>query len=166
MYAHTKVSFSSRRLEDNLIWLELSKQHYLSQTDSKHKSANFDIFLFSASIINAYTILAFGRNPSFEGDTIELNCSNTSYSLPVAEQPRLYYTWYNYWYGPFRNISNGPAMLWNGDALPGYTIQNDGKTLVIASAQFSDTRLYCSVQEEGSPYKSTNVYYSNLTIYS
>lgn len=57
-------------------------------------------------------------------------------------------------------------MLRNGDVLPGYSIKNDGKTFVIASAQFTDTTFYCSVQEEGSPYKSAGANYPSLTIYS
>lgn len=122
-------------------------------------------YRFSASI-SASAILAVGRNPGFESDTVELTCSNTSYSLPVAERPRLYYTWHNSWYGSFRNISSGAAVLRNGDVLPGYSIKNDGKTFVIASAQFTDTTFYCSVQEEGSPYKSAGANYPGLTIYS
>lgn len=68
-------------------------------------------------------------------------------------------------YGNLRNISSGPAILQNGDILPGYSIKNDGKTLVIASAQSADSSFYCLAREEGSPYNSINFGQSGLQIY-
>ena len=83
--------------------------------------------------------------------------------MPVNERPKMYYFWYINSIGYLRNISSGPAVSQNGDIIPGYSIKNDGKTLVIVSAQYSDS-YSCSVQEEGSPYKSSS--YLSLTIYS
>lgn len=160
---------SSKGLITLLIWnIQTSNAGYYSLSVSTGASSevNSAAVLFVYASISASAILAVGRNPGFESDTVELTCSNTSYSLPVAERPRLYYTWHNSWYGSFRNISSGAAVLRNGDVLPGYSIKNDGKTFVIASAQFTDTTFYCSVQEEGSPYKSAGANYPGLTIYS
>src|SRR6218665_2003346 len=119
--------------------------------------------LFSASP-SASVVLSVGRNPSYAGDSVEINCSGTSNSMPVNERPKMYYFWYANWYGYLRNISSGPAVLQNGDVVPGYSIKNDGKTIVIASVQYSES-FYCSVQEERSPYKSGFNRYVDITVY-
>jgi len=123
-----------------------------------------DSVLFSA-MPYAYVFQSAGRNPSYGGDTIELNCSSYSASLPASEQPKMYYFWYIRSYGLLRNISSGPAVLQNGDVVPGYSIKNDGKTFVIESAQYADS-YYCSVQEEGSPYKNLYNNYFFVSVYS
>ena len=75
--------------------------------------------------------------------------------MPVSERPKMYYMYF--WninsIGYLRNISSGPAVLENGDVVPGYSINNDGKTLVIHSVQYTDL-FGCTVLEERSPYKA------------
>src|SRR6218665_3857591 len=123
---------------------------------------NNGFVLFSA-LPYAQIILSVGRNPGFGGDTIELTCSADSNSLPISDRPKTYYFWKSSLYGNLRNISSGPAQIQNGDVVPGYNIKNDGKTLMIVSAQYTDDFL-CSAQEEGSPYKYTSVNFT-LIVY-
>lgn len=116
----------------------------------------------------ASPVLAVGRNPCFGGEKIELNCSFSSNSRPDAYRTNIYYFWSISQYGSLRNISSGPAVLKYGDTVPGYSIKNDGKTLVIASAQYTGNNynwLSCAVQEEGSPYKSSDSWL-DLRVYS
>ncbi len=123
-------------------------------------------FYYFSATASARTILAVGRNPAYEGDQIELNCSVTSNSLPPEFQTKVYYFWSNSYYGNFRNTTNGPMVMQNGDVFPGYSVKNDGKTLVIDSARSTDTSFLCSVKEEGSPYSSVNFGLSIGLIYS
>ena len=94
------------------------------------------------------------QQPSTEGDTVELTCTVNSTSLPAAYRPKIYYQWYVTGIGALQNISSGPATRATyGDSVPGYSIKDDGKTLVIAAAQYRDTgTIYCYVKEQWSAY--------------
>jgi len=92
---------------------------------------------------------------------MEFDCSATSNSLPASDRPKMYYFYISVLHGNLRNISSGPAVLEHGDVIPGYSIKNNGKTLVVVSAQYSDN-IGCSVQEERSPYKSGSVFYQTI----
>ena len=79
--------------------------------------------------------------PSTEGDRVELTCTVNSTSLPAVYRPKAYITWYVFAIGGFKNISSGQATnAYSGELVPGYSINDNGKTLVIASAQYRDTQ--------------------------
>ena len=104
-----------------------------------------------------------GQQPATEGDTVELTCVAVSYSLPAAYRPKMYVKWYLSWIGTWlQNVSGGQATLENcGDSVPGYSLKDDGKTLVIASAEYRDTlAIRCNGQEQWSPHQLNSPWFT------
>lgn len=115
----------------------------------------------STSFVNQ-TVDGSRKIPATEGDTVELTSTVIPTSLPVAYRPKIYYRWYLSWIdSTLQNISSGPVKLeYSDDLLPGYSIKNDGKSLVIASAQYDDTRGILSyAREQWSPYESSSSWF-------
>lgn len=107
--------------------------------------------LFVYVALRGSVTITSGSNPAKEGDTVELTCNLTSASLPASYRTYVIsYAWNIPNYGLLRNISSGPAVLLNGDLVPGYAIKNNGKTLRISSVRYQDgTYFHCYGLEDG-----------------
>lgn len=110
--------------------------------------------------------LTSGRNPASEGDLIELTCTYTPNSQPVAYRPRALYSWYvpRLYYNYLPVLTNGSLQIPNGGIVSGYSTSNSGMTLTIPMVQYKDGGqcIGCSVKDEGTTWISSTSYCLNV----
>lgn len=94
-------------------------------------------------------ILSSGQEPAIEGDALEFTCDVTSSSLPAAYRPTIYYSWQIRGDWQPEITPSGPLLNHDEDIIPGYVVKNNGRTLVISSANLYDQYIRCRGREDG-----------------